>query len=189
MRLPILSTVALVIAAGAASTAVARPAAPARAPAAAAPPASAPAAPPRLPRIFAQAGYAEPAIPSSACRVVNTGEATCTLPAMTAGRYFARVTAASTATAAGAAQQITIVAGDQHCTSTYAPDPQRPWAVGARRAFDAGCVFTILTDEPMTVTVAYFDKNATKDPAGPSLALYPQAWAGALSGTPVEIRQ
>jgi hypothetical protein len=179
MRLPILSVAALAIA-GAASAAVPRPEAPA---------ANAPAAPPSLPRLFAQAGYAEPAIPASACRVVNAGQTTCTLPAMTAGRYFARATGASTATAAGGAQQITIVAGDQHCTSTYAPDPKRPWAVGAKRSFSAGCVFTVLTDEPLSVTAAYFDQNATKDPAGPTLSIYPQAWSGALSGLPVEIRQ
>ena len=182
LRLPILA--AAVVIAGGASAAVPR-----TAPTSATAPAATPAAPPRLPRLFAQAGYAEPAIPPSACRVVNAAETTCTLPAMTAGRYFARVTAASTATAAGAAQQIIIAAGDEHCTSTYAPDPKAPWAVGVKHSLSAGCVFTILTDEPMTVTAVYRDQNATKDPAGPTLSIYPQAWAGALSGLPVEMRQ
>ena len=108
---------------------------------------------------------------------------------MTAGRYFVRAVATSTATAAGAEQQLTIVAGDQHCTSTFAPDPKAPWAVGAKRTFYAGCVFTIVTDEPMAVTVVYLDAKATKDPAGPTLQVYPQPWTGALSALPVAIKQ
>jgi len=179
LRLPLASAAALV-AAGAAVAAPPRPSPP---------PARAPGPPPGPPRVFAQAGYAEPAIPPSACRAVNAGEATCTLPPMTAGRYFARATASSTATAEGAAQQITIVAGDQHCTSTYAQNPKAPWAVGAKRAFTAGCVFTILTDAPMTITAVYLDEKATKDPAGPALSIYPQPWTGALSALPVEIKQ
>lgn len=148
-----------------------------------------PAGPPRPPRVFAQAGYAEPAIPASACKTVNPAEVACMVPAMTAGRYFVRATATSTATAAGAEQQLTIVAGDQHCSSTYAPDPKAPWAVGARRTFYAGCVFTIVTDDPMAVTAVYLDSKATKDPAGPTLSIFPEAWAGALSALPVAIKQ
>lgn len=178
MRLLAVSAAALVVA-GAASAA----------PRSAAPSAPAAPAPPAVPRIFAQAGYATPAIPPSACRSVNAGQASCTLPPMTAGRYFARATGTSTATAAGAAQQITIIAGDQHCTSTYAPDPKAPWAVGAKRAFVAGCVFTIVDDAPLTVTVVYLDEKATKDPAGPTLEMYPQAWSGALNAVPVEMKQ
>lgn len=159
--------------------------------AAVAQPAAAPSAgpPPKPPRVFAQAGYAEPAIPASACKAANAAETTCTLPPMTAGRYFVRAVATSTATAAGAEQQLTIVAGDQHCTSTFAPDPKAPWAVGAKRTFYAGCVFTIVTDEPMAVTAVYLDAKATKDPAGPTLQLYPQPWTGALSALPVAIKQ
>lgn len=148
-----------------------------------------PATPPRLPRVFVQAGYAEPAIPASACRVASASQASCQLPAMTAGRYFARAAATSTATAAGAAQQVTIVAGDQHCTATFSPDPKAPWAVGAKRTFYAGCVFTIVTDEPMPITAVYLDEKATKDTAGPTLAVYPQAWTGALNALPVAIKQ
>ena len=157
--------------------------------AAAAQPAAAPATPPKPPRLFAQAGYGEPAIPASACKVANPAQVSCVIPAMTAGRYFARAAGASTATAADAVQQITIVAGDQHCTSTYAPDPKTPWAVGAKRTFYAGCVFTIVTDEPMTVTAVYLDSKATKDAAGPTLQVFPQAWTGALDGVPVSIKQ
>jgi hypothetical protein len=158
-------------------------------PAAAQPPVGPPAAPPKPPRLFAQAGYAEPAIPASACRAVSAEQATCTMPAMTAGRYFARAAVTSTATADGAAQQVTLVAGDQHCTATWSPDPKSPWAVGAKRTFYAGCVFAIVTDEPLTVTAVYRDEKATKDPAGPTLTLYPQAWSGALNALPVAIKQ
>jgi hypothetical protein len=154
-------------------------------------PAAAPPAgpPPKPPRVFAQAGYAEPAIPASACKAASPAETTCQLPAMTAGRYFVRAAATSTATAVGAEQQLTIVAGDQHCTATFAPAPKAPWAVGARRTFYAGCVFTIVTDEPMAVTAVYGDAKATKDPAGPTLQIYPQPWTGALSALPVAIKQ
>jgi hypothetical protein len=183
MRLLVSTAAALSLAAGAAAAAP-RASAPPAQPAAEPPP-----APPSLPRLFAQAGYALPQIPASACKAVNAAEAICTLPAMTAGRYFARAAATSTAAAAGAAQQITIAAGDQHCTSTWSPDPKAPWAVGAKRTFHAGCVFTIVTDQPMTVAVVYLDEKATKDPAGPTLSLYPQAWTGALSALPVAIKQ
>ena len=172
MRLPLLSAAALAFAG-----------------AAAAQPPRAPAAPPKPPRIFVQAGYSEPAIPASACKAANSAETACAIPAMTAGRYFARAAASSTATAAGAVQQITIVAGDQHCTSTYAPDPKAPWAVGAKRTFYAGCVFTLVTDEPMAITAVYLDEKATKDAAGPSLTVFPQPWTGALDAVPVSIKQ
>jgi hypothetical protein len=155
----------------------------------AAPPAGPPPAPPKPPRVFAQAGYAEPQVPASACRTVNAAEATCELPGMTAGFYFARAVATSTATAVGAEQQITIVAGQQHCTSTFAPDPKAPWAVGAKRTFYAGCIFTIVTDDPMTISAVYLDAKATKDPAGPTLQLYPQPWTGGLAALPVAIKQ
>ena len=152
-------------------------------------PGRAPAAPPKPPRVFAQAGYGEPAIPASACKAASPSETSCPIPAMTAGRYFARAAATSTATAAGAVQQITLVAGDQHCTSTFAPDPKAPWAVGAKRTFYAGCVFTIVTDEPMAITAVYLDEKATKDVAGPSLSIFPQPWTGALDAVPVSIKQ
>lgn len=177
MRLP-LFTAALLLAA---SAAVAAPTAP--------PTSGPPPPPPKPPRVFTQAGYAEPAIPGSACKTLDAGQAACAVPGMTAGFYFARAVATSTATAEGAEQQVTIVAGQQHCTSTYAPDPKAPWAVGAKRTFYAGCVFVIVTDEPMTVTAVYLDAKATKDPAGPTLQLFPQPWTGALAALPVAIKQ
>ena len=154
-----------------------------------APPAGPPPAPPKPPRIFVQAGYAQPPVPASACKTLNAAQATCELPGMTAGFYFARAAATSTATADGAEQQVTIVAGQQHCTSTYAPDPKAPWAVGAKRPFYAGCIFAIVTDDPMTISAVYLDAKATKDPAGPTLQLYPQPWTGGLAAVPVALKQ
>ena len=156
----------------------------------AAPAASPPAAPPPTPpRVFAAAGYSEPEVPQSACKHVNPAETQCVIPAMPAGRYFLGAIGVSTAAAAGAEQRITLIAGDQHCTSTYEPDPKAPWAVGAKRSFYAGCMFTIVTDTAIDVTAVYFDAKATKDPAGPTLTVTPEAWTGALSAVPVAIKQ
>ena len=150
---------------------------------------AAPAAPPTPPRVFVQAGYTEPAVPESSCKHVNPAETQCVIPAMTAGRYFLGAIGVSTAVAAGAEQRITLIAGDQHCTSTYAADPHAPWAVGAQRKFYAGCMVTILTDTPLDVTAVYFDAKATKDPAGPTLTVTPEPWTGALNAVPVAIKQ
>jgi hypothetical protein len=143
--------------------------------------------PPVLPRLFVQAGYSQPAIPASACKHVSPAETQCVLPAMTAGRYFAGAAGVSTAVADGAEQRIAFVLGDQHCTATYAPDPKAPWAVGAKRRFYAGCIFTVVTDRPIALTAVYFDAKATKDPAGPTLTVTPEPWTGALSSVPVTI--
>ena len=110
------------------------------------PPAPAPPAPPPVPpRVFQQAGYSEPDIGGAACKVVNAGETQCVAPPMTAGVYLVQATGTSTALTADAAQQLTIVAGDQSCSSTRTPDPKAPWAVGAKRTFAGACVFTIVT--------------------------------------------
>jgi len=156
---------------------------------AASPPAAPPPTPPTPPRVFAAAGYSEPEVPQSACKHVNPAETQCVIPAMTAGRYFLGAIGVSTAVAAGAEQRITLIAGDQHCTSTYEPDPKAPWAVGAKRSFYAGCMVTLVTDAPIDVTAVYFDAKATKDPAGPTLTVTPEAWTGALSAVPVAIKQ
>src|SRR5471030_642421 len=74
--------------------------------------------PPAPPKVFQQAGYAQPDIEPAACKALNAGETQCAVPAMTAGVYLVRATATSTAQAPGAAQQITIVAGAQSCNST-----------------------------------------------------------------------
>jgi hypothetical protein len=145
--------------------------------------------PPAPPRVFQQAGYAEPDVGASACKVVNAGETQCVVPAMTAGVYLVRAAGTSTAQAAGAAQQLTIVAGDKSCNSTRSPDTKTPWAVGAKRTFVSGCVFTIVTDAPLTVTAIYLDAKATKDPKGPELTLTREPWSGVLDALPLSVKQ
>jgi hypothetical protein len=144
---------------------------------------------PTPPRVFTMAGYTEPVIPASSCKVVSATETQCLIPAMTAGRYLADATGVSTATADGAGREIAIVAGDHHCTLTYTADPKKPWAVGQKHAFHVGCVFSIVTDTAMTITVVYADGKATKDPAGPQLTVTPQPWAGVLNAVAVTFQQ
>ncbi|MGH6972379.1 MAG: hypothetical protein ACREEQ_12300, partial [Caulobacteraceae bacterium] len=120
---------------------------------------------------------------------VSASETQCVIPAMTAGRYFARASGASTASAAAAVQQLTIAAGEESCVSTRNPDPKAPWAVGTRRAFYAGCLFTVVSDAPVTVTAVYLDAKATKDPKGPTLTVTPAPWGGVLGALPVKMRQ
>ena len=170
--------VSMLLAAGAAQAAPTAP-----------PPGPAPSPPPAPPRVFQQAGYAEPEIGAAACKVVNAGEAQCVAPAMTAGVYLVQATGTSTAQAADAAQQLSIVAGDQSCTSTRGPDPKAPWAVGAKRTFASGCVFTVVTDRPLALTVVYLDAKATKDPAGPTITVTREPWAGVLNALPVTVKQ
>ena len=111
-----------------------------------------------------------PTSPPAPARRSAPAETTCTLPAMTAGRYFVRAVATSTATAAGAAQQLTIVAGDQTAPAPARRTRRRPGRSAPSAPSTRGCVFTIVTDEPMAVTVVYLDAKATKDPAGPTAA-------------------
>src|SRR6202011_1331901 len=95
--------------------------------------------PPAPPKLFVAAGYAEPEIGGGARQAGNAAEGRCSVPAMTAGRYLVKAAATSTAQAPDAAQQLSIVAGDQICTSTRSPDVKAPWAVGTRRTFYAAC--------------------------------------------------
>ncbi|MEJ0066766.1 MAG: hypothetical protein WDM85_16235 [Caulobacteraceae bacterium] len=153
-------------------------------------PATPPAGPPPVPpRVFQQAGYAEPEIGAAACKAVNAGETQCVIPAMTAGVYLVQAAGTSTAQAADAAQQLTVVAGDQSCSSTRTPDPKAPWAAGAKRTFASGCVFTIVTDRPLLVTAIYLDAKAAKDPAGPTVTITREPWTGALNALPVSVKQ
>ena len=157
------------------------------APVAAAAPSAAP--PPSPPRVFQQAGYSEPEIAAAACKAINAGETQCLVPAMTAGVYLVQATGTSTAQAADAAQQLTIVAADQSCSSTRTPDPKTPWPVGSKRAFASGCVFTIVTDRPLALTVVYLDAKAVKDPTGPTVTVTREPWAGVLNALPVSVKQ
>jgi hypothetical protein len=153
------------------------------------PPPSRPAAVIAPPKVFQQAGYAQPEIGPTACKTVNDSQIQCAVPAMTAGVYLVRAAGTSTAQAADAAQQLTVVAGDQSCTSTRSPDAKTPWAAGTKRTFVSGCVFTILTDAPLTLTVVYFDSKATRDPAGPQIAVTRAPWTGVINALPIQVKQ
>jgi hypothetical protein len=136
-----------------------------------------------LPRAFA--GYAQPSIPASACRVVNATGATCQIPAMTAGRYLIEAAGTSTAQGAGAEQELQIVVGGQVCG---AAQNTQAWSSGPR-TFRFDCAATLLTDRPVNVVVIYADKNAVKDPKGPTLAVRPVGWNGVLTTLPFAPRQ
>ncbi|HZZ88415.1 MAG TPA: hypothetical protein VFE13_08770 [Caulobacteraceae bacterium] len=153
-------------------------------------PAPAPGAPIGPPKVFRAAGYSQPDIGPAQCKVVNASEVQCVVPAMTAGAYLVRAAASSTAQAADAAQQLTIVAGDQSCTSTRSPDAKAPWAVGSARTFQSACVFRFLTDTPLTIAVIYLDAKAAKDPKGPQVTIARASWTGVLgSAMPVSVPQ
>ena len=160
-------------------------------------PAGGPAPPPAPPRVFLAAGYSQPDITPGFCKNIDASRTQCTLPAMTAGRYLIAVAGTSTATAADAAQQIVILVGDpavdptgvQSCTSTRRPDPNAPWAVGAKRTFTSACVVTVITDTPLPITAIYADSKATKDPKGPLLSVSRRPWGGALEASALNVQQ
>ena len=135
-------------------------------------------APTPLPRAFA--GYAQPAIPQSACHVVSPAETRCEIPAMTAGRYLVEATGTSTAQGAGAHQQLDIVVGDQLCGVGR---DLAAWSSGAR-SFTFDCLTTVLTDKPLEVRAIYEPANAAKDPKGPQVLVRPLGWNGVLSTLP-----
>ena len=158
------------------------------APAAAAAPAPAPVVdiPPR-----GFPGYAHPDVTAAMCRVINTAQTQCILPAMTAGRYLIEAVGVSTATPAaappvgatatpakvqGAMQQITIVTGDRVCGQAQS---SKPWTTG-QQAIRLDCEVSIMSDAPLPITIVYADVNATKDPRGPGLSIRRLAWNGVL---------
>jgi hypothetical protein len=150
--------------------------------------APAPQPPPSPPRVFLAAGYSQPDITPGFCRVVDPGQAQCTIPAMTAGRYLVLATGTSTATAADAAQQIQIAADDQGCTATRGADAKQPWAVGAKNTLVAACALTVISDTPVTVVVLYRDMKATKAPAGPQVSIRRVPWVGVFAAQPVQVQ-
>lgn len=165
---------------------VAAPPAQSAVPLPAAPPAV-PAAPLGPPRAFQ--GYSQPEITAVYCRVVNPGQATCTLPAMTAGRYLVKASGTSTAQGDGAAQQLTILVGNRACgPATRKPTPTAPWASGAK-TIRLNCEVLILTDRPLAVTAVYADAKATKAAAGPTLTLERLPWEGVLDVTAAPTQQ
>ena len=166
----------------AAQTPTARPAAPA-APAVA--PAPAPLGPPR-----AFVGYTQPDIGASACRTLSPTQATCTIPAMTAGRYLIEASGTSTAAAVGAVQKLGIVVGATNCgTADRRPTPTNPWPAGTAKTLKLQCEVEVLTDRPLVVYAVYADDKATKATTGPTLVVKRLPWDGVLSvrvGSPTQ---
>lgn len=147
----------------------------------------APSAPLGPPRAFQ--GYSQPEITAAYCRVMNAGQTTCTLPAMTAGRYLVKATGTSTAQGDGAAQQLTILVGNRSCgPATRKPTATAPWLSGPK-TIRLNCEVLVLTDRPLAVSAVYADAKATKAPAGPTLSLERLPWEGVLDATPAPTPQ
>ncbi len=135
------------------------------------------------PRAFA--GYAQPAIPPTACKVIDTAQTQCEIPAMTAGRYLIEAAGTSSAPAVGANQALEIDVAGRQCGVGR---DSAAWKSGAR-TFRLDCEVTLLTDAPLTVKVIYADAAATKDPKGPAVNIRPLPWTGVLSTQPFAPRQ
>jgi len=145
--------------------------------------------PPSPPKVFLAEGYSQPDITPGFCKNIDASRTACTIPGMTAGTYFAEAVGTSTATADGAVQQLTIAGGAQACTTRRGDDPKAAWAVGSARSLRAGCLFTVVTDSPMTIVAVYLDGKATKDAKGPVLSIRRMPWDGALSAMSVSVKQ
>jgi hypothetical protein len=185
MRTLLLASALSVIGVAAPSAQTATPAARPAAPPPAAP--AAPAAPLGPPRAFQ--GYAQPDIGKPYCRTVNPGQTTCTLPAMTAGRYLVKASGTSTAQGAGAAQQLTILVGNRTCgPATRKPTTTTPWTTGAK-TIRLNCEILVLTDRPLAVSAIYADAKATKASAGPVLTIERLPWEGVLDATTAPTEQ
>jgi hypothetical protein len=127
------------------------------------------------------AGYDHPQIGSDACKVVNPGAAQCIIPAKSAGEYVIVASGTSTAKGADAAQQLTIGGENWRCGPVT---DTAKWSSGPR-TFSIACRIQILTDRPLTVIARYDDRNADKDPKGPTLVVKPVPWSGVLSAVVV----
>jgi len=168
---------------------------PAAAPATPAP-AAAPAPVPDVP-VRGFPAYAHPEVTPDMCKVISVVEAQCVLPAMTAGRYVVEAVgssvaaippapapapahgAAAPAKLQGAAQALTIIAGDKVCGRAESPQ----WTTGPH-VLHFSCEIMIVADTPFPVTVVYADINATKDPHGPTITVRRLPWDGVLSTRP-----
>jgi hypothetical protein len=138
--------------------------------------------PPAPPRIFQAAGYSQPDITPGLCKTLNDHAVQCTIPEMTVGRYLVQASGTSTPSATDAAQQLTIVVGDSSCGSaTFRGTEKIPAKVGAAHPLKFSCITTVMSDQPVVVTVIYADNKATKDPKGPTLSLRKVPWGGVLS--------
>jgi len=130
------------------------------------------------PRAFA--GYAQPAIAPSACKMISIAQTQCEIPPMTAGRYLIEAAGTSSAPAAGANQALEIDVAGRRCGVGR---DSVAWKSGPR-TFRLDCEVTLLTDTPLTVKVIYADAAATKDPKGPAVTIRPLPWTGVLSAQP-----
>ncbi|MDQ0464724.1 hypothetical protein QO010_002508 [Caulobacter ginsengisoli] len=145
-----------------------------------APAAVAPVGPPKgLP------GYSQPEITAAYCRNISPTQTSCTLPAMTAGRYVVQATGTSTASGAGAAQALVIQVGDRTCgrADRKPVPPPNAWTAGAK-TIALNCELVVMADRPLTVSALYADDKAVKDPKGPTLIITRAPWEGVLSVTP-----
>jgi hypothetical protein len=145
----------------------------------AAPPASLVGPPKGLP------GYSQPDITPVYCRNVSPTQTTCTLPAMTAGRYLVHATGTSTASGAGAAQAIVIQVGDRTCgrADRKPVTGEGAWTSGPK-TIALNCEVVVMADKPLAISALYGDDKAVKDPKGPTLSLQRAPWEGVLSVTP-----
>jgi hypothetical protein len=126
-------------------------------------------------------GYSHPAVGPDSCRTLSPSQAQCVIPARTAGRYVIDASGTSTATAAGAAQSISVGGPAWVCIQAT---NRTPWSSGSR-TFHVQCTVTVLTDEPMAVNVIYHDAKAKMDPNGPTLAIAAMPWNGVLNVQPI----
>lgn len=151
------AALSLILAAGAAAAqAPARPAAPANF---------------NLPHAYA--GYSQPEI--SQCSSAGPLRASCTVPAMTAGRYVILAQASATSTGANATQTLAILINGQSCAGLKSNA-----FTGKKSLPPLVCQVTLLTDEPLTINAAFQVANATPDPAGPHLIIRRQPWNGVI---------
>lgn len=134
---------------------------------------------PVLPKLFSS--YSQPDITPGLCSNKGPAQTDCIIPAMSAGVYLVEAAGTSTATSAEARQQLVLLAGSRLCGEyTTQPNPQKPWATGAR-TFRANCQVTVVTDKPLVISVRYNDAAATKDPKGPLVKISRLPWDGVLT--------
>ena len=121
----------------------------------------------------AYAGYSQPEI--TQCAAASPLRSSCTVPAMTAGRYVILARASATATGAGAVQALSISLGGQPCASVKS----NPFT-GTKGVPPLFCQVTLLTDTPLTITADFAVENATPDPAGPRMIIRRAPWNGVI---------
>jgi hypothetical protein len=135
------------------------------------------AAPIAVPLPHAYSGYSQPDITD--CHSSGPLERDCTVPAMTAGRYLIVGAAGATSTGADATQALSIKLGDAPCVQT------RPVAFTGKKGLRLGCLVTLLSDQPLVVTVAYEVHDATANADGAKLVFRRLPWNGVVQSAAV----